>query len=330
MLVDGCIVVCDNCFTYLGEKENESSGEKRYCQVCQEVMPSGLQGIYKGLGDEFDSYLANHDRVIFAYSGGLDSTVVLTRLVQECRRRDIQLDTFTIDTGLKGSVALSNISSVVKWLGVDHQMIDIRTEAQSHPEVIELLGTALPINSVYFRCYELGVLPCGKLCNSMIDVVYQRVLSQNGYTELLTGGDTPKKGSDGKYSIHWQKPSGIRIVRTGAAFGIRKSLVAAAVRSDQIPWKHPLCGGYDTDCLVPGVIFADLFEGRPQTSYRRILDKAPIILDYLCERIRFRVFSRKEGQGMLNRADIASLSTYVEFSHLYRHWLASEKGERER
>jgi len=314
MLINGSTAVCDSCFASLcqGENNNESIGA--ICQSCVELAEIMPRELSDHLRIEFDRYLRDHSRVVFAYSGGLDSTVVLLMLAEECSDRNIHLDTFTIDTGVKGSVAITNVNSVIKWLGIgaNHRMIESGNDIQDQLVVQECVGEPMSMVQVYLQCFQLGIIPCGKVCNTMVDDVYKRVLVEMEYKELITGGDTPKKDIDGEYSIFWQKQSGITVIRGGAAYGISKRAVSRIVEEKQIPWVHPCCGGYDTDCLVPGAILSDMFRESPQTNYTEIATCVPLIIDYISERLRFGVFSREEARCLFNAIDIASSSSYNE------------------
>lgn len=290
------------------------------CEICAEYLTPGFFPTREHFESEIEGYFSSRDRILFAYSGGLDSTVVLVRLVEECHKRGIQLETFTVETGVKGSAAMLNVSRIIEYLKIgNHRIIDIRDKLQGDSRVTTVTGDSLRTLDVYRVCLERNILPCGKLCNAIIDGIYIEVMSELGYSELFTGGDTPKKNAAGTYSLFWEKPSGICIVRGGYAFGLGKGQNARFIKERGIPWVHPRCGGYDTDCLVPGVFLANGCGGDPNMSLEAVIDRFPVILEYLAERIRFGVIDRKEGLSMLTCIEIASRASYSELQKIL--WL---------
>ena len=297
------------------ELQFHSDDQGTVCEICQEVLLSGIFPSREQFDEEFQTFLNTQSKILFAYSGGLDSTVVLIKLVEECKKRNIELTTFTIETGLKGKTTAMNISNVLKYLQLDqsHITLDIARTIQEHSKVLAITKEPMTTLDVYRVCHKKGILPCGKVCNTMIDHAYEQLMMDCGVSELVTGGDTPKKNLSGIYSLSWSKPSGITIVRGGYGFGLSKHLNASFISDNNIPWIHPKCGGYDTDCLVPGVFFSDRLDHKAEQTAEFVIDTYPIILGYLSERVRFGVIDRDDGLRMLTCVDIASDETYQEF-----------------
>lgn len=287
--------------------------EKWLCEACTEIQETDCLPTRDYFEQEFDDYLNNHSKILFAYSGGLDSTVVLALLVDECQKRKIELETFTVETGVKGKMAMQNIATVIKHFGIiNHMQIDITKKYQNDRRITAITGQPLTTLEVYRSCLAKNILPCGQICNVILDSSYTRLMEERGYTEMITGGDTPKKNQNGKYSLFWKKESGITIVRGSYAFGLNKQKNKLFIKERNIPWKHPHCGGYDTDCLVPGVFFAEATNGNPKLSIYETIEKFPIVIDYLSERVRFGIYARSEAIKMLKNIDIANLQSYIE------------------
>ncbi len=284
------------------------------CELCQEIISTNNLPSREQFNEELTTFLNANHRILFAYSGGLDSTVVLAKLNDECQRRGIDLRLFTVNTEVKGRVAMQNVDAVLRHLGLNaqHFYIDISQQIQHSPKIMELTGKPMTTVDVYRYCLTQGILPCGKTCNIMIDQAYDQAMATLNFQVLVTGGDTPKKNSLGVYSLFWKKPSGITIVRGGYGLALTKELNAKFISEHGIPWIHPQCGGYDTDCLVPGVFFSDRLNGQPEQEAKMTVTQFPIILDYLAERVRFGVINRDQGLQLLTRVDIASSESHRE------------------
>jgi hypothetical protein len=263
--------------------------------------------------------LKNNDRILFAHSGGLDSTVTLAKLAPECEKRGIKLIIFTLRSGVKGRVAEKNIEDVLNFLGLkdSHSYFDIADVSQDSPHILEVTGEPMSTIDVYRACYKKRVLPCGKLCNTMFDRAYDLVMKDLGFNQMVTGGDTPKKNSQGVYSLFWEKPSGITIVRGAYAFALSKSINLRFISENSIPWVNPNCGGYDTDCLVPGVFFAEGLNFQADQEIETVVGKYPIILDYLTERVRFGVIDYDEALKIMTHVDIASQESRDELIEIF-------------
>lgn len=289
------------------------------CEICYEMMNSYSLPSRAYFDEEFNSFLRSSKRILFAYSGGMDSTVVLSKLLVECSRKDIDLQLFTIDTGVKGKIAMQNVKNVVRHFGLEekHFFVDGVNQIQDNPKILSITEQSLTTLDVYRKCLEKSILPCGKICNTMIDQSYDRVMKDTGFEVMVTGGDTPKMNDERVYSLFWKKPSGITIVRGGYAFGLSKKINANYIKEREIPWINPGCGGYDTDCLVPGVFFSNGFNHQPQQEPEAVIRKYPIIIDYLAERVRFGVIDRNEGLRMLINVDISSPQSYHELMGIF-------------
>ncbi|MFA5023595.1 MAG: hypothetical protein WC523_01370 [Patescibacteria group bacterium] len=289
------------------------------CEICRDIEMAGSLPPQEELSAEFFSFLDSQKEILFAYSGGLDSTVVLVKLASECRTRGITLKLFTLKSGVKGTIADRNVENVIDFLGLydNHLSVDISSRIQDNKKVLEVAGKPLATVDVYKACWEKGILPCGRICNSMFDEVYDSIMSRLGFNLLITGGDTPKKNQSGRYSIFWKKPSGITIVRGACAFALTKAGNTRFVRENGIPWNNPECGGYDTDCLVPGAFFAKALSFKAEQPIEVVAEKYPIILDYLTERVRFGVIDYEDGLRAASLVDIASPSSYAELIEIF-------------
>lgn len=296
------------------------SEQKIVCEVCYDMLTKNNLPSRQHFNDEFDQFLSSNKQILFAYSGGLDSTVVLGMLNDECRNRGIELISFTIDTSVKGLVTRQNIEKILDYFNIrkSHFFIDVSDEIQDDPKILNVVGIPMATVDVYKKCLEKGILPCGKICNTMLDKVYERTMKKLGFNHMVTGGDTPKKNSKGIYSLYWKKPSGIMIIRGGYAFGLTKSFNTTYVKENHIPWVHPECGGYDTDCLIPGVFFSEGLDHKASQKSETVVKKYPIILDYLSERVRFGTINRSEALHMLENVDIASEESYKELLSIFK------------
>ncbi|MFH1392180.1 MAG: hypothetical protein ABIG90_00655 [bacterium] len=286
-----------------------SGNDDLFCEICYEIFRDNKFPERSYFDQEWNDYLSARPKLLFAYSGGLDSTVVLALLVESCRQKNIDLEIFTIKTGVKGSKTHNNIDAVLNWLNIrdNHFYVDIQDENQD---------SGVSTLNVYLQCFKAGILPCGKICNSIIDHVYQSIMQERGHKELITGGDTPKLNKFRKYSLFWEKSNGLVVVRGGYAFNLSKKFNRDFVEEHNIPWINPECGGYDTDCLVPGAFFRRKLQGNRKISLKKVISEFPIILDYLAERARFGVYDRNEALFLLTHVDIASLSSYEEFNQI--------------
>lgn len=292
---------------------------RQLCECCADFLASTTLGetAIRAASDML-GYL-NKKRVAYAYSGGLDSTCVLYKLIQHCATSGCELAIFTIDNGVKGSIAHKNVRSVLSHLGVkdNHQWIDIRHTMQTHERVLEFAGKGLTSLQVYEYCYLNEILPCGKLCNTVMDGAYRAFLEGEHIPELVTGGDTPKKNSAGEFTIFWTKPSGLSIVRGGYGFNLSKSGNRRMVQELGIPWQDPRCGGYDTDCLMPGVYFGKRVEHVGSVTMHTLATRHQIVLDYLSERVRFGVLDRDTTLADILKLDIASLGCRNELAEIF-------------
>ena len=165
------------------------------CEICHDIANSRCLPSREQFDEEFELFLQNNKKILFAYSGGLDSTVVLARLAHECRERSIKLQIFTVNTGVKGRITEENIENVLNFLDIkkNHFYVDVADKIQNDPSILNITGRPATTLEVYGICREKGILPCGKICNTMIDGAYDFVMKSLGFTVMVTGGDTPKK-----------------------------------------------------------------------------------------------------------------------------------------
>ena len=298
--------------------EFHETSEGIICEICYEIGNSHILPSSEQFNEEFELFLQCSKKILFAYSGGLDSTIVLAKLAQECQKRNIELRLFTVNTMVKGEVAGRNIENVLNFLNLkeQHFYVDIADKIQDDPKILEITGKPMTTLDVYKTCRNKNILPCGRICNTMIDGAYDSVMKDLGFNQMVTGGDTPKKNSAGVYSLFWTKPSGITIIRGAYAFALSKSINSAYIRDHEIPWVHPKCGGYDTDCLVPGVFFAEGLNFQPNQEMDFVIAKYPIILDYISERVRFGIIDYSEALEMITSVDISSKQSYGELMEI--------------
>jgi hypothetical protein len=296
------------------------SGEGPICEICYQIEVSGCLPSREKFNEEFDLFLQNNKEILFAHSGGLDSTVTLAKLAPECEKRNIKLRIFTLKHGVKGEVTERNLENVLAHLSLKakHFYVDIADTIQDDPKILDLFGKPMTTVGVYKACWERNILPCGKICNTMFDKAYDRLMEQYGFTQMVTGGDTPKKNEQGIYSLFWKKPSGITIVRGAYAFASSKAINTRFIKENGIPWVNPECGGYDTDCLVPGVFFALGLGFRANQEISTIAERYPIILDYLTERVRFGIIDYSEAKQAVTNIDIASPASYDELIKIFK------------
>ncbi|MFA5742639.1 MAG: hypothetical protein WCX77_02645 [Candidatus Paceibacterota bacterium] len=93
---------CDHCVNPFGLGAiNPSNGKtlqfverggRLLCEICADFLSPLRFPDRKYFDREFDEYLKGHNKVIFAYSGGLDSTVVLALLSKECKKEGSSLN----------------------------------------------------------------------------------------------------------------------------------------------------------------------------------------------------------------------------------------------
>lgn len=316
--------LCSNCVNPVGFKDPNGQpitffqdGSRILCQPCNDYLTHPVRPLY--FYHEFDCYLMNHPKILFAYSGGLDSTVVLSELAKLHYQAKIELEIFTVETGFKGKLTWRNIRNIIDFLNLEKQymIVDIVQRTEDQPFIVERFGLKT-VEEIYRYCFIQHQLPCGKICNSMLDRTYIEIMQNKGYTELMTGGDTPKRGPNGDLSIFWHKNDALTIIRGGVLFGRTKLGNQRYVKNHDLPWVHPECGGYDTDCLVPGAFFANELSGVADISITDLVSKFPVIIEYLAERVRFGRYTRRQALRLLERVDLCSLSSYIEISQLIR------------
>lgn len=264
--------------------------------------------------------------VLYAYSGGQDSTAVLFLLKQICDEYKVKLNVFTIENGFKGKRTWMNIYNVIDFLGLrdNWKIYDIRNDIVTDEHIVNKFGENFTVEQIYALCFFENILPCGKVCNVMMDNQYKKVLNEFNEEYLITGGDTPKI-TNKKYSIFWKKQSGINIIRGGASFRINKQKGIDVITDNNIPWTNPGYGGYDTDCLVPGSILASVAHGNSVTTIEEIDDKFHVVLEYFKERVRMGIIDRSEAIKSLSSLDINDYSGYVEMKDTSANVLKKKK-----
>ena len=264
-----------------------------------------LVQIYRQMRDSFEEFLSTNEggKLYFAFSGGKDSVVVLHQLIPICKKHNIDLCAFTVDTGFKGTLTWENINRCVQFMNLEHrfEILDVRQRKFSTPEILKQFNNPVTSMEMYAMCFEESILPCGKLCNSMMDTMYREYAASKGVSHILTGGDTPKKDKDGHYTIFWEKIKGITIVRAGAALHVTKHANSQYIQQHNIPWIDPCCGGYDTDCLVPGAVFRSWHEKEGICG-----KEIAIVQDYFGERTFWDVYTNDEQSQQLDSLDVAS------------------------
>jgi len=310
------VSICSNCIGII----NKELSNLTLCDKCKEVLENPHYNdlpntFYKQMQDFLDS--RSKKSIIFGFSGGLDSTVTLSHLVKECKIRNIKIIPITIDYGFKGKKTWSNINNVLNFLKVkeNHVVYDICSKKVKSKEIEEFFGPDLTVFNFYKKSYLSSILPCGKLCNYIIDKSYQKILSENNESFLVTGGDTPKINKEGKYSIYWET-KGFIIVRGGCAFQNTKKKNINYIKEKKIPWKDPQCGGYDTDCLLPGAILFNMQNKNSEHSLEETVKKLPILFDYFSERVRWGIIEKEVALESVVNYDLASEESLKEIKYL--------------
>jgi len=307
--------LCSKCINVL------SNPNDIICEECKKGLKikninealdfSNESAIYK----EFEEFIKSRSNksVTYAYSGGQDSTAVLYLLKEMCVEYNVRLDLFTIDNGFKGTRTWENIRNVLEYLNLkdNHVIYDIRKDTVTDPEITKLFGEGYTKEEIYSLCLANNILPCGKICNKMMDEKYLEILKSKNEEYLITGGDTPKI-TNNKYSVFWEKKNGLKIVRGGAGFRISKNRGKEIIEEKKIPWTNPNYGGYDTDCMLPGTVFASENQGEQNTSVEEIIEKYSVVFEYLKERSRLEIIDRESAIKALNELDINDYSGYIE------------------
>lgn len=289
--------------------------EEGLCNLCHSLKNDPFFERYNGentiFSEELQKFLESRKKIVFAYSGGLDSTVVLNLLNSKCQARSIELALFTVDHGFKGHITKANIEAIIKFEGLEkqHQWLDITKELNQEGK---------RKFDVYAESYKQGILPCGKICNALIDVAYRRILDKEQENILITGGDTPKFSPRlGRFSIFWEKPK-FTVLRCAAALKLGKTTNRDYVKQNNIPWRDPGCGGYDTDCLVPGAILRKITEGKTST-FETVIRETPVVLEYFSERVRWGVINRQDAISRMNQLEVSDSTSYAEMNVLVQN-----------
>ena len=297
------VELCDECISGM-EIEN----------VEDALDFSEESGIYR----EFEEFIKvrSNQSVLYAYSGGQDSTAVLYLLKKMCDKYHVTLNLFTIENGFKGERTWDNIYRVIKKLELEntYKVYDIREQVITDEKLVSIFGEGHTVEEIYALCFMNNILPCGKICNTILDNQYKRILQEENEEYLITGGDTPKINNN-RYSVFWVKPNGLKIVRGGAGLRINKNIGKQILEENQIPWENPNYGGYDTDCLVPGSIFASISGGKTEITAEEMKELYPVVLEYLKERSRLKIIDRQTAIEALETLDLNTYSGYVEMKN---------------
>ena len=291
--------------------------EQVICNQCKEMPQKDI--LEYNTFQERKIFFESHkdEELVFAFSGGADSVVSLALLIEECKKYGINYHVFTVDTGVKGVQTWENIKNIIHFFKIEklYEVVDVRNLIINNDVTNQIIGNPISVIDLYRYCVSKNILCCGKICNSILDSVYMEILKKYKTSYLLTGGDTLKKNSQGKYSIIWNKKPGLNIVRMGAGFGLTKEKVRNYIKKHELPWINPKCGGYDTDCLIPGYFFKNAsynqIEGADQIS-----KNFPVVGEYIYERVRFGVIPYEEGKQLLNKLDVSSTKCYQELEKI--------------
>jgi hypothetical protein len=216
----------------------------------------------------------------------------------------VKINLFTIDTGYKGIETKNNIDKILEFEGLEknHIWINITNDEKL----------------VYKKLIENNQLPCGKICNQIINNYYINYLQKANDTILITGGDTPKYNPLLKrYSIFWKKLD-FDVLRGSAAFGLTKEKIKKIKEQEKIPWKNPGCGGYDTDCLIPGFVLRNIYNDK-EVTLEQIKISLPIIIDYFSERIRWNLLTKEEAIKRIINLEVSNDNCYEELTRVIKN-----------
>ncbi len=297
--------ICKKCVNTLDER-------KGFCGPCYNFLNDKDHAKYTStqfFQEEFDEFMRDRKKIIFAYSGGLDSTVVLNKVNKLCHQQGVDLFTMTVDYGFKGKKTLENIRKIIEFeqLEKNHHQINISQDKIENSTIFE-----------YYKFFlKQGKLPCGPNCNKIMDGIYREFLKEQGEEILMTGGDTPKYNSLlGRFSIFWEQP-GMTILRGGPSFGLTKNINRAYVKENSLPWEDPGCGGYDTDCLIPGAILMQKFPNK-KSNHEEILNKIPVIIEYFAERVRWGIIERNDALEKISSIEVSDKQSFDEVMDLIK------------
>lgn len=286
---------CNNCLKTISDAD--------LCEECERVLESIEYKEYiednNYFYQEFCDIIKKHKEIYFAYSWWLDSTVVLYKLVKICKDYRIELKTFSINYWYKWKISIQNIDSIIDDLNIrnNHKFIDIVAAE----------------NWNYKEWYTQWIMPCGKLCNKIIDSYYKNFLDENKANLLVTGWDTPKYNSKlWRYSILWEKEN-FDVLRWWISFWLNKKRNDNFIKENNIPWIHPHCGWYDTDCLMPGSVMRKFVEKNKEYCIEKDF---PVVIDYITERLRWKIVDREYAIKNMDKLDIADDNCFDEIEKL--------------
>lgn len=288
--------VCDTCIAIEGILEipdfyqNDDYGAE--CQQCYEYRTS--EYTVDRAAKEFKYYLdfmktirpreslgIPYDAVML-FSGGIDSVFALSHLQEEFKKRGLTLGAVLIDHGMKGEQTMKNALHVCRYVGVDLHIYQ--------NNLVEL----------FTRCYEKGIFACGRKCNEALKgkEMMDKIMNDFGVDHVLTGGDTLIKTDQTPITVYgnryelpfysiWHVPT--RTVRVVGAYNVTKEDITNDV-SGHMPWVNPGCGGYDTDCLHPGLVVLQLTQyikksGDPPLEV--IIERGDPLYPFFAARLQF-------------------------------------------
>ncbi len=287
---------CDNCLVLT---------KNTICDYCKELDDETVKCFSTLFKQELINYLLETDSVSFAFSGGLDSVITLHELRKLTDDYNVELNLFTINHGYKGNKVKKNIRRVLEFenLKNNHEWININDKDKC-------IYTDMIVNKK---------LPCGKICNDILDNYYKKYLKQNSNNLLITGGDTPKFNESLKrYSIFWKKRD-YCVLRGSAALGLTKEKIKNIKNEERIPWEDPMCGGYDTDCLIPGFILRNIY-GKSKLTLKQINKSLPIVINYFSERIRWGIIKKENAIKRIINVEVSDDICYNEMTEMMKNY----------
>jgi hypothetical protein len=307
--------LCEQCVNPLADTK------ARLCNDCR-LLASG-SALCGNFEEELTNFLSSRtgNSVVFGLSGGLDSVVTLHKLYRRGWTRKLSVIPVTVDHGFKGSITWTNIRAVLEAtdLLANHRVYAISQDA-APAEARSSLAAVLPdgaetagasVVEFFQCCVKHGIVPCGRLCNQVIDAQYKRILSEFCDDHLVTGGDTPKLNSD-HFSILWQK-HGYVVVRAAFALGCTKEKNRQYVQRHALRWIDPLYGGNDTDCLLPGGVKRGLLQMKAPADFEGAVRRFPNSVSYFADRVRWSVIERETALSRIEFPEVSSDSAYSEF-----------------
>lgn len=183
--------LCEKCVNLTKETICKECQEWQEMKNYEEAIQFQKEGHI--LYEQLLGFLRNkkNKKIVYAYSGGLDSTVVLYQLKELCRQEKIELRLFTIDNGFKGKKTWNNIQNCLKAMELKEnwKLYSVKNEVIHQKIISEIIGENLTVAEIYSYCFMNNILPCGKICNSIMEQFYQQILEENEEEYLVTGAE---------------------------------------------------------------------------------------------------------------------------------------------